>query len=104
MEAGKRKKTESPGGPGVRPSCFHSQGLGFHPWLGNYNAASHKPLGAVKERKIKNGRERRGGKGGGGQEGKEGRRGGKGRGRGKEEGRGGGGRWGEMGGDGNVRG
>ena len=94
MEAGKRKKTEFPGGPVVRPSCFHSQGLGFHPWVGNYSAASHKPLGAVKERKIKKGRERRGGKGGGGQEG---RRGGKGRGRGKEEGRGGGGRWGEMG-------
>ena len=26
---------EFPGGPVVRTLCSHSQGLGFHPWLGN---------------------------------------------------------------------
>ena len=26
---------EFPGGPVVRTLCFHYQGLGFHPWLGN---------------------------------------------------------------------
>lgn len=76
-EGRKEEEDGTPWWPSGKASCFHSQGLGLHLWLHNYNAASHKPLGAVKERKIKKGRERRGGKGGGGQEGKEGRRGGK---------------------------